>query len=359
VVFPEIETADDGVAPAICDLSSGDVYLAGDEVVWRGTAQEATADTLTPIEYKYAENTFELFFAADIDTLYVGQILVVTRALSWGTQSGSEEIRAYIVRVERGTDRVRVRAVDALGYLGVARCRRPSILNDTATTDLWRLLSRLVARVGLEVADDGDNLSAATILPFTVQPMESLLGAAYRAAAQSAAWLVPHNTGQFAVTAITPGVSQSGSYDDEPHQYGESPSQQPLIRAAEVSDYRRLGFAYVLGTFSTDPEDGGYVAMAAGPALDNTRPLSYSLTNNRYNSESRVHNAATAEAARQEKLPITAVIEANANLALELYDVIEVDEARLGWSDRQFRVRAIVERWERGWLTQEIFCGEV
>ena len=126
-----------------------------------------------------------------------------------------------------------------------------------------------------------------------------------------------------------------------------------------MSDYRRLAFSYVMGTYSTDPEDGAALAMAAGPVIDATRPLSYSLTNTRYNSFTRVEQAAVAEAARQHTLPVEAVVEANANLALELYDVAAVTLPALGWTAQHFRVRRIVERWEAGRLTHTLYLGAV
>jgi len=114
----------------------------------------------------------------------------------------------------------------------------------------------------------------------------------------------------------------------------------------------------VLGTASTDPEDGGYVGMAAGPVVPNTRPLSYSLTNTRYNTDARVLAAAAAEANRQNKLAVDAMIEAPVNLALELYDVVEVTEPLLGWDARKFRVRRIREVWDRGLLTHTLWLGD-
>jgi hypothetical protein len=69
--------------------------------------------------------------------------------------------------------------------------------------------------------------------------------------------------------------------------------------------------------------------------------------------------AASAEAARQKMLPITALIEGQANLGLEIYDVVEVTEPLLGWSAKHFRVRRIDERWDRGRLTQTVYLGDV
>jgi hypothetical protein len=195
-------------------------------------------------------------------------------------------------------------------------------------------------------------------MPFTLAPSESLAGAAFRVGSQTEFYLVPANDGSFALTMITPGDSDSGDYAGTPHLYGVAPSEQPLARAALVSDYRVLAFSYVLGTRSTDPQDGGALSMAAGAVIDNTRPLSYSLTNSRYNTLARVQAAATAEAARQLKLPIMGVIEGQANLALELHDVVEVTEPLLGWSAKQFRVRRITEKYERGRLTQVVYLGD-
>ena len=272
-------------------------------------------------------------------------------------------VRALVVRVERGTAALKVLAVDAVGWLGVARCRRPAILNDGSATGAAQVMRRLAARVGLTVRVDNAALESAPVMPFTLAPAESLRGAAYRVGSQTVFYLVPAADGSFALTLITPGTSDGGGYRDTPHPYGADPSQQPVADAGAVEDYRRLAFAYILGSRSTDPEDGAALAMAAGPVIANTRPLAYSLTNMRYNTLARVEAAAAAEAARQSTLPITGWIEGQANLALELYDVVEVTEPRLGWgttgSPRRFRVRGIEERYDRGRLRQRVWLGEI
>jgi hypothetical protein len=357
LIFPDIAGVNSQPYACLCCVGD-DIYLVGDTVVYRGAAQAASESTLEPVRYRYDDHQLEIDFAAGIDPLYVGQILVITRTLSWGSQSGSESFRAIIVRVEQGTDRVRVTALDALGWLGTARCRRPAILNDGTATGAAMVMRKLAARFGLEVHNDNSDLENEPVMPFTLAPSESLRGAAFRVGSQSEWYLLPANDGSFALTMITPGTSDSGDYDDTPHEYGVSPSEQPIARAAAIGDYRVLAFSYVLGTRSTDPEDGAAVAMAAGPVVPNTRPLSYSLTNSRYNTTTRVQQAATAEAARQRKLPITGMIEGQANLGLELYDMVEVTEPLLGWEAQHFRVRRIDERWERGCLTQTVWLGE-
>lgn len=358
IIFPSIAATTSQAYPALC--AAGDsLYLVGDTVVWRGVLQPAPAAVLEPITYTYADQEFDLTFAPTIPPLAVGQVLAITRTLSWGSQQGSATVRAIIVRVERSTEQVTVLALDALGWLGVARCRRPAILNDGSVGSVAQVMRRLGARFGLEVAVDNAALESGPVMPVTLAPAESLRGAAYRVGSQTEFYLVPTGDGSFGLTMITPGTSDSGAYADMPQVYGAAPSQQPVAQVGAVEDYRRLAFAYILGSQSTDPEDGAVLAMAAGPVIANTRPLSYSLTNMRYNTWPRVMAAANAEAARQFTLPITAWIEGQANLALELYDVVAVTEPRLGWAARQFRVRAMTERYDRGRLTQKVWLGEV
>lgn len=356
IMFPSIRAVSSLAYAAICE-AGGKVFLAGDTVVWLGSPQAAPQGEIEVIRYEYRDHVLNVELKPGISNLAVGQILVLTRTLSWEALSGSEVVQAIVTRVERGVSETRVRAVDAVGWLARARCRRPAILNDGSVANVARVMRRLAARFGIPVAVDNSALESGAVMPFTLAPAESLLGAAYRVGSQTDYYLVPNNDGSFGLTMITPGTSGSGEYADTPAVYGVG--QQPVADAGEMADYDRLAFAYVLGSWSTDPEDGGIVAMARGPVLANTRPLSYSLTNMRYNTAARVQAAASAEAARQSKLPVVAWMEGQANLALEPYDVVEVTEGRLGWAARRFRVREIVEKYDRGLLTQKVWLGEV
>ena len=113
----------------------------------------------------------------------------------------------------------------------------------------------------------------------------------------------------------------------------------------------------MLGTYSTDPEDGGYVAMSEGPAVPNFRPIPYSITNSRFNTTTRVVDAAATEATRQKYLPVDATVTIPADLSLELYDVISVTADHLAWTDQTLRVRRIREIYDRGRLHQVLYCG--
>ena len=361
IMLPSVAAVNSQPYACLCSVGA-DVYLVGDIAVWRGAAQTATDETLTPSRYKYDDHALEIEFEGDLPRLYVGQILVVTRAISWGADSGSESFRAIIVRVEqaRGANgaQTKIYALDALGWLGTARCRRPCVVNDGSALGVYEVMVHLAARVGLEVLSDNAALASGLVMPFTVMPGESLAGAAFRVGSQAEYYLLPANDGAFRLTMVTPGTSDSGDYADVAHEYGSFPSEQPIARVSVVSDYRILAFSYVLGTYSTDPEDGAALAMARGPVIDNTRPVSYSLTNSRYNTTTRVGAAAKTEAARQHMLPVTATMEGQANLALEVHDRVEVLDAFFGSSTVEYRVRRIDERWERGRLWQVVYLGD-
>jgi hypothetical protein len=365
VIWPELGASTDYIRSDIVrDNISGRYYHIGANHVYEGVPQPAPSDTLTPIRYHYNQGltagepsgAIELTFEQDIPALSVGQLLTVRRTVSWGTDSGYADLAFYITAVDRSKRLCTVKGVDPIGLLGIARCRRPSVLNDGSAAGLAAVMRRLCGRFGLPALCDDAGLESDAVMPMTLAPSESLLGAAYRAASQSDVYLIPAGDGTFRVEMINPPASDSGDHDDTPHSYPSG--QWELIDAHDLTEYNRLAFAYVLGTYSTDPEDGSYVGMATGPALPNTRPLSYSITNTRYNTDTRVLAAAVREASRQRKLTVDAMIEAPANLALELYDMIEVTEPLLGWTARPFRVRRIRETWDRGLLTHTLWLGD-
>jgi hypothetical protein len=359
IMLPELRTTFSYAHTGLCQAGN-DLYVAGTQGVWRGAWQgEPTSETLTPTRYDYDENKLDIDFPVSPGSmsLKVGQIIKVDRTLSWGNQSGTESVRFYIVKVSRATDKVSVVALDALGFMGNSRCRRSSIISEGGGGGVASAMRRAAARIGLGVDVDNSALEAAPVMGMSVAAAENLLSAAYRVGSQSEWYLVPANDGAFRLSMITPGTSGSGEYDDTPHEYGEANNEHPIYNAAELTDFRQLGFSHVLGTYSTDPQDGSALGMAAGAWVANTRPISFSLTNRTYNTFVRVENAAKAEGARQAKLDINAEMTSGANLALELHDVVEVTEPRLDWNARQFRVRRIQERWEKGKLTQRVWMG--
>lgn len=353
IMFPTVDTYNDRIYSTIVEAGD-DLYYFNNVSVYKGTAPTATAETIRPITYTYADNHIELTAGQDCPTVYPGQLLTVRRTLTWNTTTGYEELMFLVTSYRKRKHLTTITGVDALGYLGLMRCRRPYI---AATSDvgLTLLMRRLAGRVGVPVSSDHSSIDSLAVLTMTLQPSETLLGAAYRATSQANAWLVPDNTPAFELTLITPGTSTSGDYDDTAHTYPDG--EWELIDAEEIVDSQHLAFSYVLGTYSTDPEDGAYVAMAEGPVVGNTHPIPYSITNTRYNTDTRADAAAAAEATRQEYLPIHAVVEIPADLSLELYDVVEVTADHLSWTAEEFRVRRILERWDRGRLTQTVFLG--
>lgn len=356
VILPAIVATSSQPAHALCetlDTGAGDLYFVGDIGVYRGIRYTPTTATLTPIAYTYENHLVTLTLPVSEPAVAAGNLLHITRTISFGADTGSETLYALVVATETGRKQQTIIAADPLAYLGICRLRRPITLSE-GTITLGPALRRLAARCGLPLTVDNAALDAAATIPTTIQPGESLRSAAYRLGSQATAYLVPaHNA--FALEAITPGTSISGHHTGTPTAYpiGET----NLIDAATLSDYRRLAFAYIFGSYSTDPEDGAALAMAAADPLPNTRPIAYALTNMRYNSYTRVEAAATTEAARQAALAVTARIEAPANLALELYDIVHLTDPTLGWSATPFRVRAWSEHYDRGRLTQTLWLG--
>jgi len=356
VILPDIKTTDSAVYFALTatkDDLTGDLYLAGDTAVYRGVRHTPTTATLTPIAYEYENHHIDLTLPLTDPAVAVGDLLHITRTLSFGADTGSETLYALVVATKTGRKFAKVVAADPLAYLGICRCRRPMAVSEGATY-LGPALRRLAARAGIPLTVDNSAIDTQATIQTTIQPGESLRGAAYRLGSQASPLLIPSRSA-FALEAVTPGTSDSNDHDDVATDYPIG--QTNLIDAATLSDYRRLAFAYILGTYSTDPEDGAALAMENAAPLPNTRPISYSLTNQRYNSYTRVEAAAIAEAGRQAQLRIDARITAPANLALELYDIVHLTDPILGWSATPFRVRAWSEHYDKGRLTQTLELG--
>ena len=147
ILFPEIE-AWSGKNYSYIVRSGGDYYYFGEDHVWRGEAQSAPAETLNPVRYVYDDGRIELEFEQGVQPPCVGQVLTVRRTVSWGGVSGSADLACYVVRVVRSRRRMTVLAVDPVGFLGIARCRRPAVLNDGSAPGVATVMRRLGARFG-------------------------------------------------------------------------------------------------------------------------------------------------------------------------------------------------------------------
>ena len=190
----------------------------------------------------------------------------------------------------------------------------------------------------------------------TWQPSESGASALYRLMSQWPARLIPAGDGSWGCTVIDPsGESDSGNYGEVVHAYGQA--GVPISEARAVEDARRLAASSMLGLLTGDWTQGTVAAQRVGPAVAGTRPAPVAYRNTNLIGAPTVAAFANTEAARQAYLVVDAVIEAGPNLALELYDMVDVDWPWLGWQGRRLRVHRIVEVWERGRMGQRLYCG--
>ena len=98
--------------------------------------------------------------------------------------------------------------------------------------------------------------------------------------------------------------------------------------------------------------------MALGPQVEGYRPAPVTVVNRMLFGHEVLAKCAQAEADRQRMASVDAVLTAQANLALELYDVVAVTSPALGVECQAVpRARAITERWEQRRLTQELELG--
>jgi hypothetical protein len=151
--------------------------------------------------------------------------------------------------------------------------------------------------------------------------------------------------------------SDSGNYGEVVHAYGQA--DVPISEARAVEDARRLAASSMLGLLTGDWTQGTVAAQRVGPAVAGTRPAPVAYRNTNLIGAATVAAFANTEAARQAYLVVDAVMEAGPNLALELYDLIDVDWPWLGWQGRRLRVHRLVEVWERGRMGQRLYCGLV
>ena len=347
------------LAGTLVDDAAGALYYCSPSSTWRAAAMGAPTGVYLPIKYTHETggNLEILFSARDFPLAPLGSILVLERTVTKHGIGGSQVVRARVVKREHGTDRVRLLAVDALGELGIVRLRRPCIL-DRAASD-YANAAIACFRAGLAVKDAAGAAAWFNENAVTLKPGENIAGVLHRMGLHARIWLVPDNGGAYGLTMLSPGqdVLYTGEYGDTPQPYG-GVDEHPLIRAADVVDARRYAVAVFMGTASTDPEDGGGLAMALGPQVTGCRPVPVAVTNRLMTGAALLDKAAQAEADRQRKIAVDGVMTAPANLALELYDLVQVTAPALGWAARALRVHGLVEKWEEGRLVQEMGLGE-
>jgi len=334
----------------------GYAYIVGSSMVVQGTPKTVSVETFTPIKYVYHEGKADLLFPATVPTISPGDRLDVARTLSdrEGNES-SQTLRFWVADVERWTDKTIVVVYDAVGYLGIQRVRRMSVvLGSDGTNTYESMVYQTAARSGVPVLAVDSALTDYTAPPMNLRPGENFLSTMQRLAERRSLYLVP-SPDEFTGSAIAPGYDVDGELYT-PYAYG--PAAHPLIRAAVTEDGRRFSQAFIYGQSSLDPEDGVSFYMAEGPRLLGVRPISMSRISQFLNSDTKREETGDALVNFQERQVVDAKLESWANLGLELYDKITVTESAFGWSSKAFLVVGIKESWEQGRLWQELDLRE-
>lgn len=266
-----------------------------------------------------------------------GYGLWLARTCSKGAESGTVSLGLEVTRVEVGTDGVEIEAVDALGMLASARALQPfhlgaSLFTRKAAVEL--ICAR--AGIGADVA-----MADASALDWYWRSGENGLSALERLLMLDAVRVRSRVQG----SGSLPYLHVADSEEPEAYLYGEG--GHPVIRFVEHFRRSDSVLAAVRGpAIPNSPLGGEDWALAAS-----SQPLALSRRHVLLTREDRsIGWLAMADAASVLATRLSAgstTLTAQANLALEVHDRIELNEAT-------WRVDSIVEAWDRGRCVQHV-----
>lgn len=360
-------------------VGSGGVYASAQS----DDAANLAVRTLAPVSYTYTveangggvlqleidrwqsgEGAPEGFGTISAPEVYVGDILWLDRTLRNGSQTGTMTLAFRVLQAAYSRDRVRVLAADALGVLAHMRARRPKLL---AAGERQRMadVDALCHWCGLDVTGSGTLPGAAEWSPgFTWPANETGLGALRRylmdqVTALRSAGAGPDGTASTAHTAVQLlELPAAASYAYvSPEGRAEAGGGHEIASWTLELDSRQARLLVANGLAAAgDPlgDSGakGWAITAARP-LPGSRPFPLSLTDYALGvDDGSVQGLAVGQAQwLLFGLPV-GEIEATANLGVELYDVVTVDQMKA-------RVVGIAETWEQGRLRQRLRLAEV
>ncbi len=291
----------------------------------------------------------ELRRGSDAEFCMPGCGLWLTRSCIAGDPAvgGGVTLGLRVERVERHAAFLRVVARDALGMLAAMEARRPLQIG-AAGESLAQAVALLVGWAGLR-------LEAEVTLEGAPAPFQWLGGesglSALRRLLKGQAVLLRSRVGAAgdapAIWIGPPPAAAGEAYG----AYGNA-QRHPLVRSVQVEDGAAARLAVVHGwAVRNSPLNGEAWALALSSRAQArpspmVRPQPLYLLNRNLAAAEQLEVAANLRLALDARLR-AGWIEAQAQLALEPFDWIRVDE-----EDR--RVAAIHERWQRGRLVQRI-----
>jgi hypothetical protein len=359
-------------------------WLIGGGQVWASAQSDAelelSARTYTPISYRYeaaasgggeltvrlarsvsAGAAIEGFRSVKPPEVYTGDMLWLDRTLSSGSPGGTVTLAFRVAAVKYSRGHVEVTAHDALGVLAHMRPRRAKVLQ---RHDRLRMADAeaICHWAGLTTTGTGTLPQAVYPSPgFIWSANESGLGALQRYLGDQAIVLRPAGIDaqrDHTRVAFLPLPSSPVYQYVSPNGLAEGLGLHEIADWELAHDGRATRLFVTLGLragASAVTGEAWAIAPAggAGAVRNGVRPAPYvAVDRSLAFADGSLQARADAEAQRLAAGLTFGWIEATANLGIELYDVVTVDET-------QVRVVKIVETYERGRLRQRLGLAEV
>ncbi len=360
-------------------------WLVGAGQVWASAQTDAAVDlavrSYVPISYSYevawrgggalrlrlprsssAPGGVEDFSGVYPPEVYVGDMLWVDRTLSATTaagilKSGTQTLVFRVAAVWYGRDGIDVVAQDALGVLAGMRPRRGKLL---PAGDRLRMaeVEAMCHWAGLKVRG-ADVLpdAAANGKGFVWAANESGLGGLFRYLMDQSVVIrsdAPVGAEDHVFVRVVWLPSTQSYVYVSPNGRREGFGRHEVANWALGHDGRQVRLFVGLGlAVRNAPGSGEGWVLGAARRVGNERPYPLVAVDRSYASDDgTLAKRVAAEAARLGSGLSLGWIEATANLGVELYDVVRIDET-------DARVVRIVESWEQGRLVQRLDLAEV
>ena len=279
-----------------------------------------------------------------------GDLLIVER--SHADRSGRDRaalpVYLWVAEVERRRDKTTVTALDPVALLGWMRLRRPATYHVLPRWNFGRIVQHLIARAGLSASTELAQ-TVQSVNTFQVHENENLRSALYRSHLVSEYLYYRPNpdAGTLAIRIIA-GATVSGG---AAYAYGGQDGQ-PLLDDELIDSALPFSLAIVEGQYRADivagdPRETSW-ALRRGPRRFGVRPRPTHYVNRGQLVDSqRIVRAAQSTAAQLRRQDVVRRVLTVANLGLEIYDQVSVDDAL-------FQVVGILETWDQGRLYHEL-----
>ena len=387
IPYPEWETAE-GAGPHLVYNENHNAsliptqihsnhFLIGPKQIYKANIYqpEGDGDTYIPINYRYTQSiagtsgsrpitNAEFLFQAQ-PRIHAGDLLIINRTVTNELDEGDTQPLALIaLDVNKSAASTIVSASDPLNYLASVRLRRPTSYR-VPTMRIYEMLTHLFNRGGIEVnVHDADQTIVAA--GFDVHANQALITAAYLINTFTKHW---HYIPDFEAAIPTLKIIL-GRFNDEQADYSYGGvNNHPIINVRSLETILSESISIAQGQWDSETSRGGDppdpFTRAYSQAIDRSnhlpgkrpRPILHSDKTRLFNNV-RINAAALNNAQQLQRDHVLTMIDANANIAIELYDLITVTDSDLGYTNELLQVNKIEETWNRARLYQRLFLNK-